>query len=407
VETIKNTAELLHEIEELKIRLFEANSIIEAIREGSIDALVLTKEGNPNVYSLETADYTYRILIEKMGEGALSISEEGLILYCNDYFSRLVNLPTNRIVGTYINSYVDSAGQFHRLKNEVKNGPSKGEITLNINGKKLPIYLSLTSLKPMLDAIGIVVTDLTEKRKHEEAVAAYQYELELKVNELHKTNVNLEQFIHVISHDIKQPLRKIATYSSELNTNKSDGLSRAELSKLNVISNSALRLNSLVDDLSKYAFSATPVETQDVDLGKVLKEVVEDMEMMITENNILIKSQSLPVVTGTKVQMRQLFSNLLINIIQSQKKETSFHISITSEITDCVDIYFPNKKFHKISVHCHGSEKNPCIQLPNENDGNGIGLSICKKIMENHLGKMEINNFPVNGNIFNLYFPVE
>jgi PAS domain-containing protein len=97
----KNTKTLLNEIEELKIQVYEANSMIEAMREGEVDALVLRKNGKPTLYSIESADYTYRLLIEKFGEGAISISEDTLILYCNDYFAKLVGIPANRIIGTY------------------------------------------------------------------------------------------------------------------------------------------------------------------------------------------------------------------------------------------------------------------------------------------------------------------
>ena len=103
----KNIDGLISEIAELKNQLFEANSIIDAIRDGSVDALIINDKGRPNLYSLETADYTYRVLIEKFGEGALSISETGIILYCNEYFSKLINVPANKIIGTYFNSYVD------------------------------------------------------------------------------------------------------------------------------------------------------------------------------------------------------------------------------------------------------------------------------------------------------------
>src|SRR4051812_38500621 len=122
---VKDTEILLAEIEELKNQLFEANNIIDAIKEGSVDALVLNKEGKPNIYSLESADYTYRILIEKFGEGALSIAEDGLILYCNEHFAKMMGAPTNKIIGTYFNSYVESVGQFQLLRNALVNGPSK------------------------------------------------------------------------------------------------------------------------------------------------------------------------------------------------------------------------------------------------------------------------------------------
>src|ERR1700741_2901817 len=163
METVATAEKLVLEIAELKKQLFEANSILEAIKEGEIDALVLNKDGKHNIYALESADFTYRLLIEKFSEGALSITENGLILFCNRYFSKLVGTEADKIIGTYFMSFIDSVGQFQELKRGLKDGQSKGEIILNIDGKKVPVFLSLTDLRPQVNAIGIIVTDLTEK----------------------------------------------------------------------------------------------------------------------------------------------------------------------------------------------------------------------------------------------------
>jgi signal transduction histidine kinase len=415
--TQTTTDQLLAKVAELEAKLYEANGIIEAIREGSVDALVLNKDGQSSIYSIESADYTYRILIEKFDEGALSISEEGWVLYCNDYFSKLVGIPTNKIIGTFFNSYVDSVGQFQQLKNDLKSGPCKGEIVLNIDGKKIPVCASLTDLKPSVPAIGIIITDLSERHHHEEALALYQHKLELKISELNQMNTNLEQFIHVISHDIKEPLRKIVAYSSHLNSVKADGF-HDKLNSLDVIGSSAARLNSLVDDLVKYAFNTGKNEAVEVDLGRVINEVLDDLELLVAENSASLRSKPLPKIMGSPVQMRQLFSNLIANAIKFRKADTSPVITIDTDITDCIDKHFPNKKFHRISLHDNGigmdkSRLNKIfmifrrLHIPDEYPGNGIGLAICKRIMENHLGKIEVESAPNMGSTFHLYFPVK
>ncbi len=417
MERIKHINELLDEVAELKAQLFESNSIIEAIKDGSVDALVLNKDGRHSIYSLESADYTYRVLIEKFGEGALSISEEGLILYCNDYFSKLIGIPANKIIGSYFNAYVDSVGEFQKLLSGSKTGLSKGEITLNNNGKKLPVYMSLTNLQPNVSAIGIILTDLTEKRKHEESLTAYQNQLEAKVNELNQTNTNLEQFIHVISHDLKEPLRKIVSYSSHLNDTKAQLFNETELKQLNVIGASALRLNSLVDDLVNYAFSTNKTEDENVDLNKVIQEVTDDLELLIKENATIINLHTLPLIRASHVQMRQLFSNLITNAIKYRKADINPVITITSEMANHVDINFPDKKFYKISIHDNGIGMDTLhltkiftifqrLHKRDEYSGNGIGLAICKKIMENHTGKIDVESTLNDGSIFNLYFPI-
>lgn len=409
---------LLSQIEELKNRLFEANSIIEAIREGEVDALVLNKEGQPHVYSITSADYTYRILIEKIGEGALSISEEGLILYCNDHFSKLIGISANEITGTYIYAYFNPAEEFIRLKDALVNGTSKGELILNGREKELQVYVSLTDLNPHIPAIGLVVTDLTEKNKNEADLRTSQRKLEQKVEELNTTNTNLEQFIHVISHDLKEPLRKVITYTSHLYDTKSPVLGKSEMKSLDVINSSALRLNSLVDDLVKYAFSATKTETGNVDLKEVLKEVMDDLELVIRENGATIECMELPAISGSKVQMRQLFSNIISNAIKYSRKGVPPRICITTAKVTDVDAMSPEKQFFKVSFSDNGigMEKSHLskiftifqrLHLRDEYSGNGIGLAICKKIMENHRGKIEVESSPDNGSIFYLYFPIE
>lgn len=417
-ENEKNTGELLAEIEELKSQLYEATSMIDAIREGELDALVVNTKGKSTLYSLETADYTYRVLIEKFGEGALSISENGLILYCNDYFSKLINMPCDKIVGTYFNSYVDSVGQYRQLQENLSSGLSKGEIVLNVNGVKIPVYVSLTNLQPTLAAIGIIVTDLSEKRKHEEELALNQRKLEIKVNELYQMNSHLEQFIHVISHDIKEPIRKIITYASHLMTSTGNAPEEGKFNNLKIINTSALRLNSLVDDLVKYSLTTTAISSAEVDLNVVIGEVLDDLELIIKETSAKVSVPELPVISGSAVQMRQLFSNIFMNALKYRKADTAPEIKISVQITDCIDLNFPNKKFHKISISDNGigMDKEHLqkiftifqrLHMADQYSGNGIGLAICKKIMENHLGRIDAESVDHNGSAFNLYFPVK
>jgi PAS domain S-box-containing protein len=403
---------LQSKIDALKEQLEEATSIIEAIRDGDVDALVVNNGGQPQVYSIESADYTYRVLIEKSGEGALSLSDDGLILYCNDYFSKLLDVATNKLVGTYFSEHLESPEAFDILMNNVKNGPSKGELVINCAGRQCHIYVSLTDMRPNVAAIGAVVTDLTEKIKHEQALIEYQNQLESKVSELNRTNVNLEQFIHVISHDLKEPLRKILTYTSYLNENNS-ATTAAERKSLDVISSSSLRLNSLVDDLVKYAFSSIATESTSVDLNKVLKDVIDDLELVIKENDAVINVSALPSINGSKVQMRQLFSNLISNAIKYSRNNVRPEISITSHPHSEA-----SRDFLTISIIDNGigmDEKHlgkiftifQRLHLRDEYSGNGIGLAICKRIMENHNGRIEVFSTKNQGSVFNLLFPVK
>ncbi len=406
-------------IADLENQLSEANDLISAIKEGSIDAFILNNEGRSEIYAIENIDYTYRVLIEKFNEGAISISEDGLILYCNDYFAHLLNIPINKIIGSYFNSYVYSVGQFQTLMEGLKTGYCKGEILLSANDIKIPVYISITSLQPHIPAIGIIVTDQTEKKKHEDEILNYQYKLEKQVKKLHQTNNDLEQFVHIVSHDIKEPLRKIMSYGSRLQENLSNEKNERNLKDLAIVYDGATRLNTLVDALVVYSSStANHFDTSNIDLYQVTKEVCEDIELMIKEKHAQITFAGLPVVKASHYQMKQLFCNLIINALKYSKKHVAPIINITSSIVDDIYNRSADKKYHKIMIsdngigmeHSHLKKIFTIFQrlhLSKEYSGTGIGLAICKKIVENHNGKIEVESILNIGSTFIVYLPVK
>jgi PAS domain S-box-containing protein len=413
----KNIDSLLAEIESLKQQLYESNSIIDAIKEGDVDALVVNTNGTPQLYSLETADYTYRLLIEKFRQGALSIAKNGLILYCNDYFAKLVNTPSEKIIGNYIQEFFDNPSHFATLIEGLKLGLGTHEILFKSDGGSptiFPAYISLTDLEPSVNAIGIVVIDLTEKKKHEEALIQHQAELEGKINELNRINSSLEEFIHVISHDLKEPLRKIVMHNGKI-----DGtyLTEIDSKSMNIIKFSVLRLNSLVDDLVQYSSHTKQEERGEVNLAAVITEVIEDLEVIITDKNAKIKTGNLPVIKASRVQMRQLFANLISNAIKYSKTNIPPVIQILEADATDVEVPQQNTKFVKVQIKDNGigMESSHLLKIftifqrlhaRNEYSGNGIGLAICKRIMENHSGNITVESTLNEGTTFNLYFPI-
>jgi len=407
---------LLNEISSLKDQLHDANSIVSAIRQGDIDALVVQNDGVPQLYSLETADYTFRLLIEKFQQGALSIARNGLILYCNDYFSNLVGISSEKIIGNYIYEYFDNSEHFTALIESLKYGITTHEILFKTQHEKriFPAYIALTDLEPAVQGIGIVITDLTEKKKHEEALLHHQKELEEKISELNRINRNLEEFIHVISHDLKEPLRKIVMYGGRLNA---DNLSDSDAKAINVMTLSSLRLSSLVDDLVRYSAQTVQEDLTEVNLAEIIAEVCEDLEIVIADKKAEFEIGNLPSLQVSKVQMRQLFSNLISNAIKYSKADVPPLIKISHIENDTSEINDEFPKFVKIQIKDNGigMEENHInkiftifqrLHAKNEYSGNGIGLAICKKIMENHAGHITVESEPNQGTSFNIYFPI-
>ena len=185
---------LLSRIAELETQLEESEQLIEAIKAGEVDAFAIFHNDTPEVYTLHSGDYAYRVLVERFGEGALNLTEDGLIVYTNTYFYKFLGLPYEKVVGTFIFEYIaeDSKEKFRQLFDAGLTGSGKGEINLNINNQIKSVYVSLSTLQPQLATVGMIITDLTEKKANEKIITGYQDEMEEKNLLLQNKNKQLE-----------------------------------------------------------------------------------------------------------------------------------------------------------------------------------------------------------------------
>jgi two-component system phosphate regulon sensor histidine kinase PhoR len=150
MEVIRSTAQLEQEIDDLRLRLEEANDTIEAIRSGQVDALIVKNNDGHQLYTLKSADQTYRVFIEKMIEGAVTLNEKGIILYSNSRFAEQMKLPLSNIIGSYFENFVPNEYRefFDKLIAKGWKAESKGEIYLAAkNDELIPFLVSLNTLE--------------------------------------------------------------------------------------------------------------------------------------------------------------------------------------------------------------------------------------------------------------------
>jgi len=190
---------LLSELEELQQQLQEANETIEAIRTGQIDALVVKNGNGHQLYTLKSADQTYRVFIEKMKEGAVTLNKDGIILYSNSQFASMVNLPLTKVIGLSFSDFIsgDSRESFNTLLLHGWKSDSKGEIYLmNQHNEPVPFLLTFTSLE--LDegrALSIILTDLTTQKETEKQLKQKNNQLEEARLAVTITNEHLEELV--------------------------------------------------------------------------------------------------------------------------------------------------------------------------------------------------------------------
>ncbi|BAU55841.1 PAS domain-containing sensor histidine kinase [Mucilaginibacter gotjawali] len=191
--------QLLSENEELRLQLEEANDTVEAIRTGQVDALIVNNGEGHQIYTLKTADQTYRVFIEKMNEGAVTINHEGIILYSNTRFAMMVNLPLEKTIGLQFNLFIPEIFReaFDRLISNAWNEDCKEEIELISSAERLvPCLLSCNTLE--LDegtALSLILTDLTVLKDAEKQLKIKNLQLAAAHMVTEKLNNQLEDTV--------------------------------------------------------------------------------------------------------------------------------------------------------------------------------------------------------------------
>lgn len=419
----RGKADLLAKIEELENRLAESDQLIGAIKAGEVDAFAVYKNNQSEIFTLQSGDFPYRILVENFNEGALNLSADGLIVYTNSYFHKLLNLPYEQVIGHRIFKFVhpDSKNHFIELLSKGLKGQSKGEINLLVNYKIVPVYISLTSLYPTLDTVGMIVTDLTEKRRNENLLYQKNMELEERNQQLIQSNMELDSFSYIASHDLQEPLRKIRVFTSRILENEYKVLSENGKSMFNRMELAAKRMQILIEDLLVYSrTNASERKFEKIRLDKIVDEVREDLQDELKEKNATIESGSLCRVKALPFQMRQLMHNLISNSLKFSKPNHQTVVLISSKLT--IGEKIPGHKFSGKRKYCHitvadnGIGFDPVynekifelfhrLHDKDQYSGTGIGLSIVKRIVENHNGIITASGELNKGARFDIFIP--
>ena len=202
----RDQTELTQEIEELRLQLQEANETIHAIRTGQIDALVVSTESGSQLYTLRSADHTYRVFIEKMKEGAVTLNQDEIILYSNSQFASMVDRPLSEVIGLPFGRFIPERckADFQKLMKSGWNADSKGEIFLkNSKDKSIPVLLSFTSLElEEGTSLSVILTDLSAQKETEKQLKTKNEELEEARRNVAKINEELEDMVKERTNDL-------------------------------------------------------------------------------------------------------------------------------------------------------------------------------------------------------------
>ena len=292
--------------------------------------------------------------------------------------------------------------------------PSFTQYFLEFTGR----WLELTISKMDDEHLIHIFTDITP-------IKEAQLQLERSVEGLRRSNKNLEEFAYAASHDLKEPVRKIHVFSERLKDSLADKLSEAERQYFNRMDLASKRMTTLIDDLLMYSeVSQTAVLNEEVDLNLIVSYVLSDLDLEIEEKKAVVKVGKLFTVKGHRRQLQQAFQNLIGNALKYIKPDTAPVISITCSKVKGSEANLPlkpevqAKDYYQVTVMDNGIgfDQEDADRIFNvftrlhgltEYKGTGVGLSIVRKVIENHNGHIWAESQPGEGATFKILLPVE
>lgn len=257
--------------------------------------------------------------------------------------------------------------------------------------------------------ISGTVRDITDLKRAEDELRAYALRLE-------DSNRDLREFAYVASHDLKEPLRKIMTFGERLGSVCGESLGQQGQTYLERMQGATSRMNTLIDDLLQYAQVATRARPfARVDLQELVGDVLDDLEIRAQETGAVIEIEPLPEIDGDAVQLRQVFQNLICNALKFHRPGQTPHVSIWAQLHtehalgpgQWLEVFVEDDGIGFEQKHAE-SIFAPFQRLHSRKtyEGSGIGLAICRKIIERHGGRINVCATPGDGATFFMLLPV-
>ena len=351
----------------------------------------------------------FEAIVEALPDALVVLTPEGSILYANAAWRSFRSLPLEEAIGTNIVEFTDTRER--RTLAEERRGllrsltPADPATILsfsNVDGASLDVtYRGWFNAGGELIVVTGMARDVTDARRAED-------EHKATIHALEQSNRDLEEFAFVAGHDLQEPLRKIIAFSGRLADRHADQLDERGLDYLDRMTSAAARMQQLIQSLLGLARVARrTAQFVDVDLDLVVKAAVSDLELAVEQSAATVSIRTMPTIHADAVQMRQLFQNLIGNALKyrSSDRPPQVDVSATRDadrwVIEVADngIGFEAEQAGRLFDPFHR------LQTRADDEGTGLGLAVCSRIVQRHGGTISATGVPGVGASFTVVLP--
>jgi PAS domain S-box-containing protein len=376
------------EFARLSEQLENAQATLEAIQSGAVDGVLVKGVRGSQVYSLAGTDQRFRIYVEQMLEGAITVSDDGVILYCNRRFAEMLKLPLERVMGDNIVNYLAAPvwARIGALFDDNREFVKEESELQRTDQSKLAVHVTASRLPDQNEKIAcVVITDLTEHKA--------QQELRLAKDVAEKSNRAKDTFLATLSHELRTPLTPVLMATAALEKNE---LLPAHVHRDIAMIRRNIELEArLIDDLldhTRMASGKLELRASRVDIHQVAASTIEICRAELQAKNHQIELQlaaQKTEMTGDPVRLQQVLWNLLRNAIKFTPAGGHIAIATKNPTPGAIVV-----EVRDSGIGFEAGEAKTIFEpfeqagrhITREYGGLGLGLAICSSILEAHAG---------------------
>jgi PAS domain S-box-containing protein len=365
--------------------------------------------------ALRDSEARLRRLVDSNMIGVFYTSADEGIIFANDAFLNLIGYDRADLeTGTITWRVLTPPELVPQDERGVAEAIQRGACTpyekeyIRKDGSRVPVLIGYAYFAGSEPPYICFVVDLTEQKRSQSAIREYTTQLERSNMELARANTELQNFAFVASHDLQEPLRKIQAFGGRLRDQVGTQINDDARDYLTRMLNAAARMSSMINDLlelSRVTTQARPFER--LELRQVVEEVLSDLEIRLEKTGGHVEVGDLPEVEADPTQMHQLFQNLIANALKFHRSDVPPIVRVTGECSDGtvrIDVADNGIGFEE-QYTSRIFQPFQRLYGMSQYEGSGIGLAICRKIVERHGGSITAQSQPGEGSTFTVILP--